>query len=105
MDRHPVPEDDGGIQGGWMLMRKLLFFYAPWCPPCRFYEKEFISFLEKIVGKDQIQRVDAQADPLTAEKYHVDKLPTVVLLDGATVRMNRTGAIDVNEVANWLKGE
>ena len=54
-----------------MLMRKLLFFYAPWCPPCRFYEKEFISFLEKIVGKGQIQRVDAQADPFTAEKYHV----------------------------------
>ena len=93
-------------------MRKLLFFHAPWCPPCRFYEKEFISFLEQIVGKGQIQRVDAQADPFTAEKYHVDKLPTVVLLDGETVRMNRTGvrmnrtgSFDVNEVANWLKGE
>ena len=49
--------------------------------------------------------MDAQADPFTAEKYHVDKLPTVVLLDEETVYMNRTGAIDVNEVANWLKGE
>ena len=26
------------------------------------------------------------------------------LRDGETVYMNRTGAIDVNEVANWLKG-
>ena len=77
-------------------MRKLLFFYAPWCAPCRFYEKEFISFLEKIVGKDRIRRVDAQNDPFTAEKYHVDKLPAVVLLDGETVHMNRTGAIDVS---------
>ena len=23
-------------------MRKLLFFHASWCPPCRFYEKQFI---------------------------------------------------------------
>ena len=64
-----------------------------------------LSILRKRVGKDQIRRVDAQADPFTAEKYHVDKLPTVVLLDGETVHMNRTGAIDVNEVVNWLKGE
>ena len=35
----------------------------------------------------------------------VDKLPTVVLLDGNTVYMNRTGAIDINDVAEWLKEE
>ena len=86
-------------------MRRLLFFYAPWCAPGRFYEKQFISFLENIVGSEQILRVDAQADPFTAEKYHVDRLPAVVLLDGETVHMNRTGAIHVNEMANWLKGE
>ena len=27
-------------------MRKLLFFHAPWCPPCRFYEKQFMEPLE-----------------------------------------------------------
>lgn len=86
-------------------MRKLLFFHASWCRPCRFYEHQFIEPLERMAGMEQIQRVDAQADPFTAEKYHVDKLPTVVLLDGETVHMNRTGAIDVNEVAAWLKGE
>lgn len=85
-------------------MRRIVFFHASWCPPCRFYEKQFIVPLEKMTGAEQIQRVDAQADPFTAEKYHVDKLPTVVLLDGETVHMNRTGAIDVDEMANWLKG-
>ena len=86
-------------------MRKLIFFHASWCPPCRFYEKQFISTLEELVGAERIERVDAWKEPHRAEKYHVDKLPTVVLLDGETVRMNRTGSIDVNEVANWLKGE
>lgn len=85
-------------------MRKMLFFHAPWCPPCRFYEKQFIAPLEQMVGEDRIQRIDAQSDPFTADKYNVDKLPAVVLFDGDTVYMSRTGAIEVDEVADWLKG-
>ncbi len=84
-------------------MRKLLFFHASWCPPCRFYEREFIIPLEQVAGRDKVQRVNAQDDPFTAEKYLIDKLPAVALLDGDTVHMSRTGAIDVDEVASWLK--
>ena len=86
-------------------MRKLLFFHASWCPPCRFYEKQFITPLEDLAGPEHIERVDAWKFPQEAERYMIDRLPAVVLLDGETVHMNRTGAIDVNEVANWLKGE
>ena len=86
-------------------MRKLIFFHASWCPPCRFYEKQFITPLEKIVGAEHIERIDAWKEPFEAEKYHVERLPTVVLLDGETVYMNRTGAIDVKEVSKWITAE
>ena len=86
-------------------MRKLIFFHASWCPPCRFYESQFITPLEEKVGAEHIERIDAWKEPFKAEKYHVERLPTVVLLDGETVCMNRTGAIDINKVAEWLKGE
>ena len=85
-------------------MRKLIFFHASWCPPCRFYEKQFITPLEELVGADRIVRIDAWKEPWMAERYKVDKVPTIVLLDGETVHMNRTGAIDINKVAEWLKG-
>lgn len=85
-------------------MRKLLFFHAPWCPPCRFYEKQFISPLAKLAGAEHIERVDARKAPQRAEKYLVDKLPTVVLLDVDRPVMMRTGAVDVEKVAQWLKG-
>ena len=35
----------------------------------------------------------------------VNRLPTVVLLDVENVYMIRTGAIDIEKVAEWLKGE
>ena len=85
-------------------MRKLIFFHASWCPPCRFYGIQFISPLEEIVGDEHIERIDAWKEPHRAEKYNVERLPTVVLLDGDAVYMNRTGAINVEEVAGWLKG-
>lgn len=86
-------------------MRKLIFFHASWCPPCRFYESQFISPLEEMVGAEHIERVDAWEEPWRAEKYLIERLPTVVLADGEKVYMNRTGAIDIDKVAEWLKGE
>ena len=85
-------------------MRRLLFFHASWCSPCRFYEKQFIEPLEDEVGKDAIIHIDVQSDPFTAEKYLVDKLPTVILLDGKSVVERASGAIDINKMREWLKG-
>lgn len=85
-------------------MRKLLFFHASWCGPCKKFEKDVIAPLEKTVGAECIERIDAWKEPHRAEKYQIDKLPTVILLDGETVYLKRTGTIDVNEAANWLKG-
>ena len=45
---------------GGSHMRKLLFFHSPWCPPCRFYEKEFIFPLIRMAGADKVQKVNAQ---------------------------------------------
>lgn len=85
-------------------MRKLLFFHAPWCSPCRFYTGQFIEPLEQLAGTEQVIRINAQNEPFMAKKYRVDKLPTMILLDGDTVHMECTGAIDIGKVAKWLKG-
>lgn len=86
-------------------MRKLLFFHAPWCPPCRFYEREFISPLEEIVGTEKIQRINTQEDPFTAEKYMVDRLPVAVLIENDVMIMKYTGAIDIEDIAGKLQNK
>ena len=85
-----------------MFMRKLLFFHAPWCPPCRFFEKQFIEPLEELAGSERICRVNVQNEPSMADKYLVDRLPTVIILDGEKVYMRRMGAIDIYEIAGVL---
>ena len=88
-----------------MIMRKLIYFYASWCGPCKVYDREIITPLENLVGADRIERIDAWKEPHKAKKYDVDRLPTIVLIDGDAVYMNRTGAINIDKVAKWLRGE
>ena len=84
-------------------MRKLLFFHATWCGPCKVYDRAIITPLENQAGTEPIERIDAWKEPWRAEKYHVERLPTVVLLDGDTVKLNYTGMINIDKVVKWLQ--
>ena len=51
-----------------MPMRKILYFYARECPPCKFYKKQFIEPLEQLAGKEKIQHINAKDYPFIAEQ-------------------------------------
>lgn len=83
-------------------MRKLIFFHAKWCGPCKRVERECISRVEEAAGTDRVQRVDAWNEPQTAERHKVIKLPTAICLDGETERMRFVGAFSADDVISWL---
>lgn len=83
-------------------MMKLLFFYTPWCSVCKFYEKEFIEPLKKRVSKDKIEYIDMQARPQMADKYLINRLPSVVILDDDKIKSVITGAFDVEAMTDLL---
>lgn len=86
--------------------RKLLFFHAKWCPPCRLFERELIVPLENAVGKEHIDRIDAQAEPFKADEYSVTRLPRAVLLDrDGSVAKWTVGIPDFEECVRFLKDD
>lgn len=48
--------------------------------------------------------MNVQDKPFMADKYLVDKLPAVIILDDDKIYMRCTGAIDVNQMAEILRG-
>ena len=60
-------------------MKKLLYFSAAWCQPC----KMFGPIMDEVSEEGlPVQKVDVDAENETSQKYQIRNVPTVILVDG-----------------------
>jgi thioredoxin 1 len=58
-------------------MKRLLFFQAAWCGPC----KSMKPLMESLQHQMPITFIDVDASPQTAAGHSVRNVPTVILID------------------------
>jgi len=66
-------------------------FWAPWCGPCR----AVAPVLEQLAGEREDVRfvkLDIDENPITASRYDVLSIPTVILFDGGQPKETVIGA-------------
>lgn len=85
-------------------MRKILFFHAAWCKPCKFLDKNVINMVEKDCP-DQVERIDVNHSPSFAQKMKIIRIPTLIFMDGELETFRKVMPLEPEKLVAWLKGE
>ncbi len=87
---------------------KLVFvdFYAEWCAPCKIIEAKVLpdSRVQEALEGFVFVRVDTDTDPEAGQRFEVDGMPTLLVLDGeGGERYRQVGLIEPGELAEKLR--
>ena len=80
-------------------------FSASWCPPCIAMKHEVWPdpAIERAVDQSYIPlMVDVDRDTAAADRYHVDGIPTILVLDGDGRILRRTGFVTAPALLQFL---
>lgn len=82
-------------------MKKILYFSAAWCGPCR----TLGPIMESVSGQVNYQKVDVDTDRQLSMKYGIRNIPTLVLIDGEGNELGRkVGLQQKQQIIDFYNG-
>ena len=82
-------------------MKKILYFSAAWCGPC----KMLGPIMESVSGQVNYQKVDVDNNQELSMKYSIRNIPTLVLVDSNGNELNRsTGVMQKQQIIDFYNG-
>lgn len=82
----------------------LVDFWAEWCGPCKMIAPSIIELAGEFEGKAKIGKLDVDNNQMTAEKYGIRSIPSLLIFKGGQVVDQIVGAVPKNQIQSKLEG-
>ncbi len=77
--------------------------WAPWCGPCRMVGPILEEIAEEYAGRLKIVKLNMDENPMTAQKYAVKSIPTMLIFKNGKQVDNLVGAFPKEQILARLR--
>lgn len=81
----------------------LLDCWAPWCGPCKIVAPILDQLAREYAGRAKIAKLNVDQNPMTAAKYQVMSIPTLLFFKNGRLINTLTGAHQKPEIERQLR--
>ncbi|HEX4100374.1 MAG TPA: thioredoxin [Pseudonocardiaceae bacterium] len=80
----------------------LVDLWASWCGPCRMVSPTLEQLAREKAGQVKLVKVDIDRAPKLAQRFSVQAVPTLMVLNRGEVIARQPGAAPLNILRSWL---
>ena len=81
----------------------LVDLWAPWCGPCRMVSPVLEQLAGTFAGRIKLVKVNVDQAQQTAQRFNVQAVPTLLLIDRGEVIARHAGAAPEPALRTWLE--
>jgi thioredoxin 2 len=79
----------------------LVDFWAPWCGPCVGMAPQFERASQQLKGRVLFAKVNSDENPLTARRFEIRSIPTLVRLKAGQELARQSGALQAGQIVSF----
>ncbi|MGP3944044.1 MULTISPECIES: thioredoxin [Streptomyces] len=76
--------------------------WATWCGPCRMVSPALEQVARELAGEIKLVKVDIDRNPRLAQRFEVQAVPTLLILDKGELVARRAGAAPAGTLRSWV---
>ena len=80
----------------------LVDFYADWCGPCKMMAPHVDELANRYQGRALVAKLNTDRSPVTAQRFQIRGIPTVVVFRDGRAVTQHTGAVRLPELESLL---